>query len=357
MGPLTGSTNIRRLAEVARAGNLEAIQRRYHIAEAGTTADFAHLMDTVDRGFMAGYIDDKTPTTFETLGRRRDTQELARAGGKGQGKDYQIYAPREIPVVAEKGEYLPIQGDQTSYILRTYKYGATMDFSWEAYLADNRDLQLLMQYPQNWGESARYTQEKVFTAAYAGKFGGNTSYFFNKTVGNFTDGDSSSLDATSLQAGIQAIRSFADPANNVAPYSGKLTLVVPPALEFTARKLVDPTFLRAGVGDTVANTFLVGSVDLLVNPFLPAVDTTNGNTAWYLFADPAIRPAVRYGYLAGYDQPELWMRDSDALRFTGGPADPFEGSFVDDDIEFKLRFTFGADLLDWRGAYMSKGAS
>ena len=41
----------------------------------------------------------------------------------------------------------------------------------------------------------------------------------------------------------------------------------------------------------------------------------------------------------------------------GGASDPFEGTWLSDDIEFKLRFTFGADQLDYRGAIMMKGAA
>mgnify|MGYP001256825802 CR=1 FL=1 len=342
--------SLRRVAEVARGGNLKPLADRLRVAEVMTTSDFAHLADTVDRGLIAGYINEAVPTTFQTLGYRRDTRELARAGGKGQGRDYQIYAPRAIPVVAEKGEYLPIDPSQSYYDFKTYKYGCQFDVSWEAWLADSRDLNMIMDHPMSWGLSARYTQEQVFTATWCAN-----AAFFTAGNGNYADGAGSALDADSLQAGITAIRNFTDPEGNVLPYTGRLTLVVPPALEFTAMALTDPSFLRTGAFAHLADTLTVGRLNMIVNPFLPVLDDTTGNTAWYLFADPQVRPAVRYGYLQGYDKPEIWMRDSDAQRMAGGQSDPFDGSFLDDDIAFKLRFTFGADLVDWRGAYMAAG--
>lgn len=346
-----GAISLHKVAEVARTGNLQPIADRYNVAEVMTTSDFAHLADTVDRGLMAGYINQAVPTSFERLGYRRDTRELARAGGKGQGKDYQIFAPRQIPVVAEKGEYLPIDPDQTYYNFATYKYGCQFDLSWEAWLADSRDLNMILEHPMSWGLSARYTQEYVFTSTWAANLA-----FFTAGNGNFADGAASALDAEALQAGITAIRNFTDPAGNVLPYTGRLTLVVPPSLEFAAKALVDPAFLRTGAFAALTDTLTVGSLDLIVNPFLPVIDDTTGTTAWYLFAEPSLRPAVRYGYLQGYETPEIWMRDSDAQRMAGGGSDPFDGSFLDDDIAFKMRFTFGADLVDWRGAYMAAGA-
>ena len=49
------------------------------------------------------------------------------------------------------------------------------------------------------------------------------------------------------------------------------------------------------------------------------------------------------------------VKAAEAQRLFGGQEDPFDGTFLTDDIAFKLRFTFGADEVDWRGTYMSNG--
>ncbi|MFA6652509.1 MAG: hypothetical protein WCS46_07535, partial [Bacteroidales bacterium] len=97
------------------------------------------------------------------------------------------------------------------------------------------------------------------------------------------------------------------------------------------------------------------SATVVVDPFLEAIDESYGTTGWYLFADPRIRPAVRYGFLRGYETPSIYVREADARLLFGGATDPFDGDFLTDEIAFKLRFTFGVDVADWRGAYHSTG--
>ncbi len=138
-------------------------------------------------------------------------------------------------------------------------------------------------------------------------------------------------------------------------YTGPLLLVVPPALEWTANRLVKSATTQGGDTNVADNNPMFGAATVVVNPFLPVLDTTNGDTAWYLFCAPQLRPAVRYGYLRGYENPEVWVKDSDARAMMNSSDDPFAGSFATDDIAFKLRFTFGTGLVDWRGALMSDG--
>jgi len=334
----SGTINVTRYMEAVRQGRVSEVQTR---------SDFTWMADLIDRGVAAGYLNEAVVTTFEQTGRRRDTADLAGAHG-GEGKDYRIHAPRVIPVVAEKGEYRPIDAADESYSFRTYKFGCQWDISWEAYLRDDRDLSLLMDYPQSWGLSMRYTQQYVYTAAYAGD-----TTFFSVGHGNY---GTAALDEDALDEGLTALASQTDPSGNIIPYSGRIILEVPPALERTARQLLNATF-TLGTGTAVLANLVNSTCDLLVNPFLPAVDTTHGDTTWYLFCDPAIRPAMRYGYLRGYDQPQLFVKAAETQALFGGAEDPFDGSFGTDDIEFKMRGTFGADQMDYRGAYMSIGTT
>jgi len=50
-------------------------------------------------------------------------------------------------------------------------------------------------------------------------------------------------------------------------------------------------------------------VKIAVNYFAPIVNTTNGNSAWYLFSDPNNgRPALQQSFLRGHESPELFMK-------------------------------------------------
>ena len=339
------------LNRVAEARRSAARNGSVRVTEVQTTSDFSYLADTMDRGLMVSYMDQTIPVSYDRIGYKRNTAELARAGGKGRGRDYQINAGRLIPQVHEKGEYLPIDATDTYYELLTHKYGCQWDLSFEAYLSDNRDLGLLRSYPQSWGLSARYTQEYVFTATWAAH-----PTFFSDARGNLNNDAGGALTGTTLAAGIAAIRNQTDPSGNVAPYAGPLFLVVPPALTLTAQTLVASSAVITGANVTIpADNPVQGAATVITNPFLPVLDDTYGDTGWYLFADPRIRPAVRYGFLNGYEQPEIFVQAAQAQRLLGGGSDPFDGTFLTDDIAFKLRFFFGADLLDYRGAYWSQG--
>lgn len=320
----------------------------------GTTA-FTYAADVIDRSFLNGYLTAPVATTYEILGRRRNTTDLARQGDAGSAQQHSFSQGRLVERVQAGAEYLPVGFDQELFSLRTYKYGQTMPFTFEAWLRSNRDIGFsVQQFPDSWGLSARYTQEYRFTEAWAGQYGLGTE-FFNDTDGNYTTTEGA-FDADSLETGITAIRGFADPSGNIAPYMGKLFLVVPPALEVAAKTVVNSQFV---VGDTDRgqNNPMFGAATVIVNYYLPAIDTTNGDTAWYLFCDPAIRPAVRYGGLEGYEAPEIYIRAADAQLLGAALADPTAGSFATDSIEYKLRMFWGADVLDWRGAYCDDGTA
>jgi hypothetical protein len=239
----------------------------YRRAEAYTTSDFAHMADLLDRSMSDRYMSVAVPTTFQALGYRRDTNDLARTGTEGTGREYEIDTVRLVDRVAEKGEYLPSSTEESYYLFRTYKYGEQWDLSFEAWLRDGRDLGMLRRKPATWGLSARYTQEYLWSTTWGGAAHVGVGQFFSAANGNFANGNA---------------------------------------------------------------------------------------TRWYLFADPNMRPAVRYGYLTGYESPEIYIKAPDAQRLAGGLADPYDGSFLTDDIEFKLRFFWGSDLMDFRGAYCSE---
>ena len=52
-------------------------------------------------------------------------------------------------------------------------------------------------------------------------------------------------------------------------------------------------------------------VKLQVASYIPMIATSNQNTSWFLFADPATsRPAAEIGFLRGHEEPELFMKET-----------------------------------------------
>src|SRR5690606_28224989 len=137
-----------------------------------------------------------------------------------------------------------------------------------------------------------------------------------------------------------------------------------PALEVTARNILNATEILAATGGGDGNgndqlrtaNWMRNRVQLVVNPWLPIVDTTTGNTAWYVFAAPSAgRPAMEVGFLIGHESPELWMRTPDAVRVGGGTVAPEEGDFEHDAIRYRVRHVLGGTLMDPKMGVASKG--
>ena len=98
-------------------------------------------------------------------------------------------------------------------------------------------------------------------------------------------------------------------------------------------------------------------VNVVVNPWLPIVNTTNGNTAWYLFANPGVgRPAMEIGFLIGHESPELWVKSPNAQRVGGGQVNPEEGDFEHDAIQYRVRMVLGGTLMDAKSGVASNGS-
>jgi hypothetical protein len=145
-----------------------------------------------------------------------------------------------------------------------------------------------------------------------------------------------------------------------------VTLVVPPALQITAENILNAVQLRiAESGGTAnqlmyVNNWMRSKLTLAVDPYIPVVVTsgTKGNTSWMLVANPqngANRPAFAIGFLRGYEQPQLFVKDVDQRRLGGGESNPLDGDFDNDSIAYKLRHIFGGTVVDPKMAVASAG--
>jgi hypothetical protein len=121
-----------------------------------------------------------------------------------------------------------------------------------------------------------------------------------------------------------------------------MTLVVPPALDITALNILNATQIwmkdqggtqaSSGSGATISQqsaqrllteNWASGRVKPVVNYFAPLVNTTSGNTAWYLFADPNRgRPALQQSFLRGHEMPEMFMKSPNSMMIGQGQLGP-----------------------------------
>lgn len=333
------------------------------VKEAMTTSDFPLLFgDILDRQLLAGYND--YPVTWPNIARTatvRDFRQVSRFTIDG--------GEASLSKVKERTEYPAAALTEGKYPYAVAKYGRRLPFTWEDFIND--DLGALENSPQRLAKAARVTEQRFITNLFAGNFTGGSAFFKTgnaniipaNTLG-FTNSANPHLSITALQIAFAVLGSQLDADGNPI-YISKLHLVVPPALKVAANNIINATEIIAPVGggaNSGANDVLhvanwvKNDLDVMVDPWLPILDTTQGNTAWYLFADASeSRPTMELGKLRGHETPEMFMKSPNATRIGGGTVDAMDGDFDTDSVEYKVRHVIGGSLLDPKGAVGSKG--
>lgn len=394
----------RKLEAALRGDNWARLQLR----EALTTSDFGTLFgDVLDRSVLANYAE--TPYSWASYCKRATIQDFRLAkifrvdrgasvldgpinpnqtsGQRGSGPDG----------LQELTEYPMRYRSATDYTDQLFKFGARMDFTWETLIND--DLDALKDTPALFGRAARRTEEERATKLYSGASGPNSTFFStaNKNaltlavLSNLTTqyncSTNPSLSISALQAAMVVMMNQVDKDGEPISIEG-VTLVVPPALKITAMGIINateiwmndqggtfanlgPNTAAASLQRLITQNWAKGIVKIAVNYYAPVVNTTNGQTAWYLFADPnAGRPALQQSFLRGHESPELFMKLPNSVAIGEGQmgpgagvvpgtinANPMEGDFESDSIAYKIRHVLGGTLLDPIMAVASTGAN
>lgn len=329
----------------------------HRLQEVMSTSDFPLIFgDVLDRQALGFY--SEWPATWSAIARRgtvpdfRQVKRFIMDGGEGQ-----------LLPVPEGDEYKGDSLTEGRYNYTVSKYGRVMPFTWEAIVND--DLELLRTTPQRFGRSARRTENKFVHAFYVSSTGPNATFFSNtnKNIVNVANGATANnppLSITGLQDAMIVLAKQLD-ANSEPIMIEAVTLMVPPSLEVTARNILNAIQIIVGA-DSAAQRILTenwmrGRVTLQVEPYLGMINTTNGGTAWYLFANPSAgRPALEIGFLRGYEAPQLFMKSPNQVRVGSSQlTDPMMGDFANDSLAYKVRHVFGGTLMDPKMAVASNG--
>jgi len=340
---------------LSNADNVPAHLHEYRIREAMTTSDFPLLFgDVLDRQVLAAYKATepvwKSYVKQSTVRDFKDSYRFAITGGDDM-----------LPRVAEKGEYLASDREETKYTLSVLKYGRQYDVSWETLIND--DLGALKDTPERFARAAIRTEHTLVARSFANltmagavhTAGGNL-YSTNAAELNETAG---ALTIGFLEQGLEAMAGRTD-ANGMPIQCRAKYLVVPPALEMTARQILTSANKMWAVGAVAMPTTNVlpqYGLQLIVDPYLPAAATLNltaasAHTQWYLFADPKEIAAIEFAHLQGHERPEICMKASDKVTIGGGAIGPMSGDFATDNVLYRVRLVFGGARMDWRATYM-----
>jgi len=342
---------------LSNADGVPAHLHEYRIKEALTTSDFPLLFgDVLDRQVLAAY--KATAPVWKAYSKQSTVKDFKTAyryaitGGDGM-----------LDRVAEKGEYLASDREESKYDLSVLKYGRQFDISYEALIND--DLGALKDTPDRFARAAIRTEHTIVARLYANlttnvaHVNGGPLY---STVAGEVNEVAALLTIANLEAGVESMSGVLD-AQGMPIMTRAKYLVAPPALEMTARQILTSSskVWSDNAGGPVAyptnNVIAQYGLQLIVDPYLPAAATFNAtnasaNSQWYLFADPGECAALEVAHMSGHERPEICMKASDKVSVGGGAIGPLTGDFATDNVFYRVRLIFGGARLDWRATYM-----
>ena len=374
--------HVAKLVDGALAGNYEAqgaikseIRRAMSVEESHSTSDFPTAFRSITQAAFLGQYDqiqsvypqyarqynvnNLRPQSFYSLA--YDISNLPDTNG---GEPTIKSAPGGIPRVPELTEFPTISFSASETSFGVSKYGARVQFSFEMLLND--DWGVLETLPTELAQLARNQEDIVATEVLVDPVNyGPNPVFFSNTNGNIfatANGYTSNNPVLSVAAVTEAashIRSRTFNGNPVVV--SKFILMVPPALEADAKRLLGVTAFEVTDANgtyTIANP--ISDIGLVVNPWLPVIDKgPNVNKTWYLMpaGSAGVRPAVVFSKIRGRETPELRIASATGNYLGGGEVPGREGSFLNDDIEFRVRHFVGAAGIAFETAVVSKGTA
>src|ERR1051326_5050556 len=313
-----------------------------------STSDFLNLFgDVIDRQLLAQY--NSTEASWRSYCRRATVPDFRTV------KRFTLDGLRaNMAVVPQDDNYPAAKVSDGVYSYAVQKYGKTIPMAWETVIND--DLNAFARIPELLAQSAIHTEEYFATGLFVSSTGPNATFFSNtnKNIINTTNGAANTnpvLGLAGLQDGFTILAAQQDAEGMPIAIDG-VTLVVPPHLAVTAQNLVtNIQTMRIGAGGSTDGTAQLAysvpkwlmNLRVVVNYFLPIIDTTHGKTGWYLFADPNIsRPAIEIGFLRGHENPEIFRKMPNAMRLGGG-VDPLDGYYDNDSVGYKIRHVIGGN--------------
>lgn len=357
-----------KLAEALRFVNevYSGRRRASLFVEAMTTAEFPLLFgDIIERQVLAKY--EAWPVTWPAVARVVTVPDF---------KPTKLFPPvlggdTRLEKVPEGSSY-PYEtlAEQAPLTVSVDVYGRKLGISWRTLVND--DLDMLKDLPDRLAIAARRTEELLVTEQYVDAAGPHAALYTaaNKNLvvtGNGASTNNPPLTIAGLQDAFTVLSKQTDERGNPIMVEA-VTLVVPPALEVTARNILSATELRfdtvppGGTGapnqQLIVANWMRNRTQIQVNPYISQIctDANVRDKMWFLFANPSVgRPALVVTQLRGHERPQILIKNPMGLLPGGGAVSPLEGDWETDSIEYRIRHVFGAFRIDGRATVASKG--
>lgn len=241
--------------------------------------------------------------------------------------------------------------------LEIRKAGARIPFTFEAIINDQWSI--VDDLPQWLLRTALDSEDIEVTSLLVDAEDGDglNAAYFNASNGNLvkfgTNADGVvALTRDTLKAALKQANGYKTGVNSNRPVRfSKFALVVPAALEDTAREIVagPRQFVVTDGNLQYTETFEFGAnFEIVVDPWLDRINTVSGDTNWFVvpYAGEGVRTALGLGFLNGHDRPELRVHNETGLYLGGGAVPVREGSFLNDTWELRIRHIYGGVALN-----------
>ncbi len=323
------------------------------LEEALTTSDFPLLFGQIlDREMIAKYralVPNWRP--YMKTGKVRDFREVTREA---------IYDTDQLKEVVERGEYKGAPVAHGRYKGSVKKYGRIFEISWEALINDF--LNAFNDIPEVFANAVTNTEAMIATGLLAEASGPNSAFFGSgsgitdpATGKKVVNKGTRALTIENVEATLLAIAAQKHPLTDAELGLQAIHLVIPPALQLTAEKILTSTqllnVLDSGAVQANINILPRKGIQTHINSYLPRVDTTKPNTTWYMGVAPAELVGFEFLQLTGHEAPEICMRASNKVTTAGGDMNPASGDFATDSIVYRVRMVAGGMHRDPRSWY------
>ena len=322
---------------------------RIAVEEAMSTDDFPNVLgDTLNREVRQRYM--AFPKVWEPVCARRPANDY---------RTLRSFAPNQLngllTATGEFGGNTPMDNKAdraaTTYALEDYAKRTAV--SKRALMND--DVGEFAGIPQDFADAAINTEGYQFTSQIVNSSGptGVTGLTSNPV-----------FSVVGLKAAMTEIMKATDPTSGMPIMMEAPILMVGPGLAVDAREVIRATSVeltpqlgataRAVMTENWITSFIS---NVIVNPWIPYIQSSNEDTTWLLFASP--RPgaaAVEAAFLRGMEEPRVYVRTPNQQRVGGGPAPITDGQFEAPIIEYKVEHTFAFKLVASNLVYGSNGS-
>lgn len=319
-----------KLAEVMTSSDLKF--NIAHLVTVNTLPQFDDLERTWQQIAGTRTVQDFTPTRMvSTFG------ELTGAGVATGGG---------LPVVPEGAPYpyVTITG-QESFYAKIQKMGAKFGFTWETSVNDI--IGFLQDMPQELLGLVVDTEERE---VYDALKSASNSLAGGTLPDSTVVPTNAPVSANAIAQAIYELETTEVNGKAVGPSSTGYNVIVPIGRKRFLDYELSQSLITVQDGNlsfTGGNRDWLGSYDVIETP-----EVTGTN--WYILPKPGglRRPVLELGRLTGYENPELRVNNDTGTYVGGSAVSPFEGSFDNDTVDYRVRYVCGGIL--WDDTYILK---